>query len=94
MPTYAVIYAYTADSTARDEHRPAHKAFLEKLYKAGTVRASGPFGPDDDPGALIVLTADSVENAAAILEEDPFYARGLVARRDIRSWNIVFGGIR
>ncbi|MDR7300420.1 YciI family protein [Haloactinomyces albus] len=94
MGTYAVIYTYTDDAASRDEHRPEHKVFLEDQYKAGRLRVSGPFGPESDPGALLVFEGDSVEDVAALLDQEPFYKRGLIADRDIRAWQIFFGGLQ
>ncbi|WP_372344031.1 YciI family protein [Streptomyces sp. KL116D] len=53
-----------------------------------------PFGPDDVPGALLVLEADSAEDVTALLDQDPFHREGLVAERTVRAWNIFFGGLK
>lgn len=94
MNTYAVIYTYTDDAASRDEHRPEHKAFLESQYEAGRLRVSGPFGPDSRSGALLVIEGESVDEVAALMDQDPFHKRGLIAERDIRSWQIFFGGLQ
>ncbi|MFI6875660.1 YciI family protein [Streptomyces sp. NPDC050400] len=95
MAVFAVTYRYADDSAdARDRHRPAHKNFLEAQYTAGLLRVSGPFGPDDVPGALLILEADSADDVTALLDQDPFHREGLVAERTVRAWNIFFGGLK
>jgi uncharacterized protein YciI len=92
MGTFAVTYAYTANSSAgRDEHRPHHVEFLQEQFDVGTLVKSGPFGPEEAPGALLIIEADSKAAVEALMDQDPFYRNGLVAQRSIRQWNIVFG---
>lgn len=95
MATFAVTYTYADDSTdARNEHRAEHKDFLEAQFNAKRLLVSGPLGPDDSPGALLIFGGDSVEEIAALLDNDPFARENLIKKREIRSWNIFFGGLR
>ncbi|MGY0489460.1 YciI family protein [Streptomyces sp. WG-D5] len=95
MSTFAVVYTYAEDSAdARDRHRPEHKDFLENQFNAGRLRASGPFGEDGAPGALLVFEAESADELTALLDQDPFRCEGLIAERTIRDWRIVFGGVK
>lgn len=92
MGTFAVTYAYAANSSAgRDEHRSRHVEFLQEQFYGGTLVKSGPFGPEEDPGALLIIEADSKADAETLMDQDPFYRNGLVAQRSIRQWNVVFG---
>jgi uncharacterized protein len=92
MGTFAVTYAYATNSSAgRDEHRPRHVEFLQELFDEGTLVKSGPFGPEEDPGALLIIEADSKADAEALMNQDPFYLNGLVEQRSIRQWNVFFG---
>jgi uncharacterized protein len=92
MGTFAVTYAYSpATSAGRDEHRPRHVEFLQEQFDGGRLVKSGPFGPGEDPGALLIIEADSKADAEALMDQDPFYRQGLVEQRSIRQWNIVFG---
>ncbi|MDP9695592.1 UNVERIFIED_ORG: uncharacterized protein YciI [Arthrobacter globiformis] len=91
MGTFAVTYAYSAASTAgRDEHRPRHVEFLQKQFDDGRLVKSGPFGPDEFPGALLIIEAASKADVEALMDQDPFYRNGLVEQRSIRQWNVVF----
>jgi uncharacterized protein len=91
METFAVTYAYSANTSAgRDEHRPRHVEFLREQFNDGRLVKSGPFGPQEDPGALLIIDADSKADAEALMDRDPFYLNGLVEQRSIRQWNVVF----
>lgn len=91
MSIYAVSYTYSDDVATRDEVRPSHRDFLRGLNAEGVVRASGPV--DGGVGALVVLEAESAEDALRILDADPFQVRGVIAERSVRQWDVVIGGL-
>lgn len=91
MTTFAVTYVYDDRACDRDIHRPAHRGFLGGLYAAGVLLASGPVSVGDMQGALLVVRADSVEAAEALLDADPFHTEGLVSSRAVAEWTVVFG---
>ena len=91
MSIYAVSYTYSDDVATRDEVRPSHRDFLRGLNAEGVVRASGPV--DGGVGALVVLEAESAEDALRILDADPFQLRGVIAERGVRQWDVVIGGL-
>lgn len=91
MSIYAVSYTYSDDVATRDEVRPSHRDFLRGLNAEGVVRASGPV--DGGIGALVVLEAESAEDALRILDADPFQLRGVIAERGVRQWDVVIGGL-
>jgi uncharacterized protein YciI len=91
MSIYAVSYTYSDDVATRDEARPSHRDFLRGLNAEGVVRASGPV--DGGIGALVVLEAESAEDALRILDTDPFQVRGVIAERSVRQWDVVIGGL-
>lgn len=91
MSIYAVSYTYSDDVATRDEVRPSHRDFLRGLNAEGVVRASGPV--DGGIGALVVLEAESTEDALRILDADPFQVRGVIAERSVRQWDVVTGGL-
>ncbi|QUX28094.1 hypothetical protein KGD83_22940 [Nocardiopsis akebiae] len=89
MAIFAVTYTYAPDSAAaRDEHRPAHR---EYLAAQDANLCSGPFGPQDAPGALLLLRAGSRDEAVALTEKDPFRVQGLVSEVDVKEWSPVLG---
>ena len=92
MAIFAVTYAYS-DATAadRDEHRPRHVEFLKSQFDGGRLVKSGPFGPGEAPGALLIIKGDSKADVEALMDQDPFFRHDLIEERTIRQWNIFFG---
>jgi uncharacterized protein YciI len=68
--------------------RPAHLEHLAPLSAAGRVPLAGPF--TDGSGSLIVLEADSLEAAWAIVARDPYVVNGVFNRVDVRPFLRVF----
>lgn len=90
MSVFAVEYVYGAEFGAdRDEHRPAHREWLNRLVSQGSVLASGPFA--DDAGALLLFVADSEAQLNELLKQDPFAATGVISAVKITQWNPVIG---
>ena len=77
--------------------RPAHIARLEKLRDAGRLLLSGPFpaidaedpGPAGYTGSLIVAEFDSLEEARAWAQADPYVAAGVYAAVDVQPFRKV-----
>jgi uncharacterized protein YciI len=89
MAIFAVTYSYSASEAELAEIRPTHRAFFKELLEQQTLLASGPMV--DRPGALLIVRADSVEQVAEILDQDPFDIAGYIGERAIAEWNPVFG---
>jgi hypothetical protein len=94
MALHAVIYRYSTDSAALEEHRPVHRDYLRMLFEQGRIVVSGPLADGGSPGALLILDAENPHEVAALLDEDPFHSLGLITEREIRRWNPAFGGAR
>lgn len=91
MPIFAVHYDYRDGSVAaRDQHRPAHRAFLNTLTGSAALLASGPYA-QDPPGALLILEAASAADIETALDADPFYTENLIGDRRIQEWTQVKG---
>ncbi|WP_115727355.1 YciI family protein [Actinomyces culturomici] len=89
MAHFAIFYDYDPTLTeTMDEVRPLHRAYLTGLKDRGLNVASGPLG-DGAPGALLIFEAESADEVAALLDEDPFMKAGVILTRTIRSWNPV-----
>ena len=70
------------DGQARRKiHRAAHLAGLEPLHRAGKVVLAGPF--TDQAGSLIIIEADSLEDAKRIAQEDPYTIHGIFERVEV-----------
>ncbi|MDR6556595.1 uncharacterized protein YciI [Arthrobacter pascens] len=92
MPTFAVTYTYSGSSSQqRDETRPAHIEFLQAQFDGGQLLKSGPFGPEESPGALLIIAGQSKADVEKLMNQDPFHQAGLIQERTIRQWNIFFG---
>ena len=95
---YAIIGTDRKNSlAARVEARPQHLARLEALRDAGRLRLAGPFpaidandpGPAGFIGSLIVAEFDSLAEAKAWAEADPYLAAGVYASVDVRPFRHV-----
>ena len=90
MAAYAVQYTYIDDSERIAIYRPEHREHLAELHREGTLLLSGPLG-GGAPGALLVITAESAEDALAKLDGDPFKRERVIADRVAREWTVVIG---
>ncbi|CAN7645807.1 YciI-like protein [Rhizobium sp. LjRoot254] len=73
----------------RLDTRPAHIEFLDGLNSAGKLAFAGPFlDADGKPnGSMVVVKAETIEEARALAAADPYAKAGLFASVDIRPWN-------
>lgn len=72
----------------RKIHRPAHLANLELLARQGRVVLAGPL--TDKTGSLIVIEADSLAEARAFADSDPYTVHGVFARVEVHPFKQVF----
>lgn len=78
---FVIELIYTAQVAEIDASMPAHMAYLKKHYAAGRFLISGRKVPRE--GGIILALAESREQIEAIVNEDPFVARGLADFRVI-----------
>lgn len=89
MAIFAVTYLYSAEPDELNLIRPSHRAWLAERLKDGSLLASGPMV--DNPTALLLWRAESLEALATLLNDDPFDIAGYIGERTITEWNPVFG---
>ncbi len=90
MAIFAVHYTYAeAQAAGRDEHRPAHRAWLNDLVDKGTVLTSGPY--PDGSGALILVRAEDLSAAQTLFADDPFAKHSLLHDARIVEWKPTMG---
>lgn len=98
MMYYAISGRDVSDSLAkRLAARPAHLARLEQLKNAGRLLVAGPHpaidaedpGPAGFTGSLIVAEFDSLEDARAWAEADPYMQTGVYAEVSVRPFRKV-----
>tara|TARA_R110002020_G_scaffold156117_10_gene337718 strand:+ start:322 stop:615 length:294 start_codon:yes stop_codon:yes gene_type:complete len=72
--------------------RPAHVEHLKALDAQGILKMAGPLlGDDEKPiGSLVVIAADSKDEAEAIAARDPYAVAGLFESVEVRGFNWVF----
>lgn len=86
MTLYAIHYTYDERADERAALRPQHLAHFRALAESGRVPAIGRYGDTLEPGALIVVDVDSLDEAEQIVANDPYVEAGLVPARAIREW--------
>jgi len=79
---FVIELTYTAGLPQIDAYMAAHVAFLKKYYASGHFLVSGRKIPRD--GGIILAVGKSRQEIEAIIQEDPFYARGLADFRVIQ----------
>ena len=76
----------------RLETRPAHQEHLRGL--GDTLKFAGPFTNEDASemnGSLLIVEADSLDEAKAIAARDPYAKAGLFADVQVRPWKWTIG---
>lgn len=94
MPLFS-IYALDRrpdGQTIRAETRPAHLEYLRRL--GDQLKAAGPIMCNHDEGvvagSLIVIEAETRDDAVKIAENDPYEKAGLFVSTDIREYKWLF----
>ena len=94
MAYYAITYVYAAPEQ-QDAHRPAHRQYLAEQAESGPLVVSGPLMRDGSAaGALLIVNADSADDAEALVREDPMNTGGAGLSYTVQEWNPVIGSIR
>ena len=74
--------------TKRPQHRPAHLKRLQTLDDQGKLIYAGPF--TDKAGSLIIMEANSAEEAEVFAKADPYMLEGIFDRMEVHPFNQVF----
>ena len=90
MTIVAVTYRYTDDVATRDRVLPEHRAYLRQLADQGVLLVSGPYGPGEPRGALLLFRADKAK-VTALIANDPFTTNSVIAAIEIAAWEPVIG---
>ena len=80
---YFAAILYIQDVEKNKSLRPEHLAFLEERESQGRIFARGPFS--DGAGGLVIYQAETLEQARALAESDP-YVMGGARRLEIHPW--------
>ena len=91
MTIFAVTYRYTDDVNTRDSVRAEHRDYLRGLAAQGLLLLSGPFGPGEAAGALLLFRADHNADVQQLIDADPFTTSGVIAETQTAEWEPVVG---
>ncbi|OKP98933.1 hypothetical protein A3849_08000 [Paenibacillus sp. P46E] len=69
----------------------AHVKHLQELERSGQLVMCGPFS--DSPGGMVIIRADSCEEAERIAERDPYILTG-IRSYELRTWGLSHAGNR
>jgi uncharacterized protein YciI len=75
----------------RQDARPDHLTFLDRLNEEKKLAFAGPFldAEGKSNGSLVVIEASDLEAARAIAASDPYAKAGLFESTEVRAWNWV-----
>ncbi len=101
MAIYAIHYTYPDDKTEMMKVRPEHREWLSGLpgllvggmYQAGhdEISEGEPTAEEPENAALIVYSAESLDEVTTTFDNDPYWAAGIILRRVVRAWNPPLG---
>jgi uncharacterized protein YciI len=90
VSVYAAIYEYDDEGAGGRERLLAdHRGWLSELKAAGRLLEAGVLS--ERPGSIIVVLADSPEEAVRTFDGDPFHRAGLIAGRSVSAWQVRWG---
>ncbi len=96
QPLWAIIFRNTAPMEVVRQHREAHLKHQVELERAGVLFGAGPLAELDGTRVgrgLIIIRADSAEEAKRIADSDPMFAAG-VRQYELHQWQIAEGNLR
>lgn len=86
MPWFVKIEKGIVNKDVFDQHVPAHLAFVKQLIADGHQAKTGYW--EEKGGGMLLFWADSLEQAQAIVEQDPLVSHGCV-HYELHQWHVV-----
>ena len=86
MPWFVKIEKGAVDKPTFDRYVPAHKAYVQELIAKGHQARSGYWGCRG--GGMLLFEAASMDEAQAIVTQDPLVQNGCV-NYELYEWRIV-----
>lgn len=86
MPWFVKIEEGIVDKATFDRYVPAHKAYVRDLIAKGHRAKTGYWA--EFGGGMLLFEAESIEEARAIVAEDPLVVNGCV-KYQFHEWRIV-----
>lgn len=88
MPWFVKIEAGIVDKATFDQFVPAHKQYVQTLIDRGHRAKTGYWG--NARGGMLLFEAASMDEAAAIVAQDPLVQNQCV-RYELYEWRVVVG---
>lgn len=86
MPWFVKIEKGLVDKPTFDQYVPAHKAYVQSLIESGHQAKTGYWAQQG--GGMLIFKAESMDEAAAIVAQDPLVQNGCVDYQ-LHEWRIV-----
>lgn len=86
MPWFVKIEKGIVDKQTFDQHVPAHKAFVRTLIAKGHQARTGYWA--EFGGGMLLFQAASLDEARAIVAQDPLIQNGCV-NYELHEWRVV-----
>ena len=86
MPWFVKIERGIVDKSTFDQCVPAHKAFVQELIDKGYQAKTGYWA--ERGGGMLLFQAASLDEARAIVAQDPLIQRGCVDY-ELHEWRVV-----
>lgn len=86
MPWFVKIEEGIVNKATFDRYVPAHKAYVRDLIAKGHKAKTGYWA--ELGGGMLLFEAESIEEARAIVDEDPLVVNGCV-KYQLHEWRIV-----
>ena len=91
MDRFAIVYrpgdSWEPDTAWQEQGLYRHGAYMDELFRSGTLLYGGPF--DDDTGGLAIVEAPDVATVEDIVDDDPAVESGLFDA-SVHPWVTVF----
>ncbi|MHC1481314.1 YciI family protein [Frateuria aurantia] len=90
MPLYLVRMEHP-DGDRWNQHVLEHVLYLKSLIEQGHLLASGPLKETPRRAGFLILRAEHRQDAAALIQADPFAREDLISTLSIEQWDPLFG---
>ena len=91
MKYFALIYdGAEGYAERRAPFREEHLRLVREAHARGDISMAGAVG-DPPAGAMFVFRSESPAAAEAFARQDPYVVNGVIARWQVKPWNVVVG---
>ncbi|MNI21048.1 YciI-like protein [compost metagenome] len=88
---YVILLSPTPQDRRDMDIIRAHVKHLQELERSGQLVMCGPFS--DSPGGMVIIRAESREEAERIAQRDPYILTG-IRSYELRTWGLSHAGNR